>query len=575
MPEPSADRPAGEEEGGGAENELTFRAVLLGALLGVVFAVGNVYVGLKTGLADAATVTTAILGFAAMKTFAKRPYSALENNITQNVASSAATMPAAMGFLGSFPALTMMGYQRSGWVLLAWGLSIGLLGILLALPLRERFLADPSMPFPFAVATAEVIRAMHRSGASAIGKARALVSAGLVSGAITWFRDGRPKVFSGVYFFPWTVVGSASPTFSLGMTMSPLLLALGSIVGMRTGLGLLIGGVLGWAVLAPALVLAQIVTRPTYDALGAWLMWPGVAMMIASAMTPIARDGRLWLRSVRDLRAVGASFPARALAAVAVIAGFLVLLGWASFDVHPAVILGAIAISVAMAVVMTRSAGETGVLPLVTAGQITQLLLGPLVRAPAGSIIAGSIPAGDCGQTGQTLETLKVGQMLGASSGAQIRAQIAGALVGAPFAAGAYVVLVHAYALGGEALPAPTASPWKLVAELMAQGTATIPHYAGAASLVAAGLGVVLSILESTRAARFVPSPLAIGLAFLLGAAASFTIAAGAIAGTLLRRARREWYDEYGSSIAVGGLVGEALMGLVIASLLVRHVLEP
>ena len=42
-----------------AGSELTLRAVATGALLGVVFAVGNVYVGLKTGISDNATVTSA------------------------------------------------------------------------------------------------------------------------------------------------------------------------------------------------------------------------------------------------------------------------------------------------------------------------------------------------------------------------------------------------------------------------------------------------------------------------------------------------------------------------------------
>src|SRR5689334_6180653 len=102
-----------------ASPELTFRAVASGALLGVVFAIGNVYVGLKTGISDNATVTSAILGFALCRTLAKRSYTPLENNITQTIASSAATMPAAMGFLGSFPALIMLGHNYPSWVLLA------------------------------------------------------------------------------------------------------------------------------------------------------------------------------------------------------------------------------------------------------------------------------------------------------------------------------------------------------------------------------------------------------------------------------------------------------------------------
>jgi uncharacterized oligopeptide transporter (OPT) family protein len=62
---------------GSSARELTVRALVTGALLGVVFAVGNVYVGLKTGVSDNATVTSAILGFAICRTFSRKSYSPL------------------------------------------------------------------------------------------------------------------------------------------------------------------------------------------------------------------------------------------------------------------------------------------------------------------------------------------------------------------------------------------------------------------------------------------------------------------------------------------------------------------
>src|SRR6185369_3615462 len=134
-----------------------------------------------------------------------------------------------------------------------------------------------------------------------------------------------------------------------------------------------------------------------------------------------------------------------------------------------------------------------------------------------------------------------------------------GALVGAPFAVAAYVVLSRAYPLGGPELPAPTASPWKVMAELAAEGAAAMPPGAGSASLIAFAGGVALTLLERTAARRFVPSPFAMGLACMLGAAPAFTMAAGAFAYVVLGRARPEWMREYGASVAAGGIVGEAL----------------
>jgi uncharacterized oligopeptide transporter (OPT) family protein len=556
-----------------ATPELTLRAVAAGALLGVVFAVGNVYVGLKTGISDNATVTSAILGFALCRTFAKGSYTPLENNITQTVSSSAATMPAAMGFLGSFPALTMLGHDYPSWVLLGWGGSLGLLGIALALPLRARFLSDDALPFPDAVGTAEVIQAMHESGARALARAKALLAGATMSGVIAWLRDGRPSIVPGLTFFPFTVRGVAAAPLSLGIIWSPLLFSMGMLMGPRTGLGLFVGGVLGGAILGPWLIADHIVAEASGGAVRSWLMWPGAALMISGVFTSFARDWRLLGRSARDVRALGSALAGRALLAPAALAVAVVLVGWLGFGVSPLLAVIALAISVVTGVVIARSIGETAAMPLGTLGRLTQLVLAPMTPTSAASIVAGSIPAGSGAQTGQTLETLKAGQKLGASPRHQILAQIIGALVGTPFAVGAYAMLTSAYRVGGNDLPAPTATPWKVLAELIGQGTAIIPLHAGTASVAAAAIGVSLTLLEGTRAARYVPSVFAMGLALVLGAAPAFTMAAGALVHTVLKRARPEWTREYAQSFAAGGLVGEAIIGIVVAALLVTHVL--
>jgi uncharacterized oligopeptide transporter (OPT) family protein len=554
------------------QSEFTARAVVAGALLGAVFAVGNVYVGLKTGLSDNATVTAAILGFAVFKSFGSKAYSPLENNITQTVSSSAATMPATMGFLGAFPALAMMGKHHPSWVLLLWGGSLGLLGIVFALALRSRFLADASMPFPDAIATSEVIRVMHRSGAKAVTKARALVAASFASGLVAWFRDAKPSIVPAASFFPLTLRGVPAARLSLGIVYSPLLFSIGTLVGPRTGLGLFVGGVVAWGVVAPSLVASAVVADA--GALRGWLVWPGASLMIAAVLTSLARDWRLLARSARDVRAVGGSFERRSLVAPAVLAAVLALLGAWALDVNALLVLAALALSLVSAVVVARSIGETAFMPLGSIGRLTQLVFAALARTPAVSIVTASVPAGSAGQTGQTLETLKAGRILGASSQNQVIAQLVGALVGAPCAVLAYDMLTRAYEIGGAELPAPTASPWKIVAELIGQGTAGVPAGAGTASLVAAAFGVALTLLERTRSLRSLPSPLGMGLAFVLGGAPSFTIAAGALAHALLRRARPAWTDEYAAPIAAGGLVGEALVGVVVATLLVAHVLN-
>jgi uncharacterized oligopeptide transporter (OPT) family protein len=483
-------------------------------------------------------------------------------------------MPAAMGFLGSFPALTMLGHHFPTWLLLGWGGSLGLLGIALALPLRAHFLADPSLPFPDAVGTAEIIQAMHESGARALGRAKALLLGGVASSIIAWFRDGKPSIVPGVAYLPFAVRGVAAARLSLGVLFSPLLFSMGMLMGPRTGLGLLVGGLVGWAGIGAWLLGDHLLADATSSTLRTWLMWPGAALMVSGVFTSFARDWRLLARSVRDVRVLGSAFAGRAVMAPAALAIALVILGWIGFGVSPLLVVVGLLVSLITGIVIARSIGETAAMPLGTLGRLTQVVLAPITPTSAASIVAASIPAGGGAQTGQTLETLKAGQKLGASPRNQVVAQIVGALVGTPFAVGAYAMLTSAYDVGGADLPAPTASPWKVLAELIGHGTASIPPHAGTASLLAAALGVVLTLLERTRLARFLPSVFAIGLAFVLGAAPAFTMAAGSLVHTILKRAYPRWSREYAQSFAAGGLVGEALTGIVIATLLVTGVLD-
>src|SRR3954451_17420717 len=96
--EPPADASAGDAPAvlpasAAAPRAITARALLTGCAIGVVLAAGNVYTGLKTAFIDGQRITAALLGFTFFATFkglARRPYTALENNITQTTAASAA-----------------------------------------------------------------------------------------------------------------------------------------------------------------------------------------------------------------------------------------------------------------------------------------------------------------------------------------------------------------------------------------------------------------------------------------------------------------------------------------------------
>ena len=115
----------------GARRELTARALLLGCAIGAVLAAGNVYTGLKTSFIDGGSIIAALLGFTFFTTWkrlSRTPYLALENNITQTTASSAAIMSFVAGVPGALPALSMMGHSYPAWAIAAWGVALGFLG---------------------------------------------------------------------------------------------------------------------------------------------------------------------------------------------------------------------------------------------------------------------------------------------------------------------------------------------------------------------------------------------------------------------------------------------------------------
>ena len=555
--------------------ELSWRAVLMGLGIGALMAIGNVYAGLKTSWWDSGNVTAAVLGFALMAPAARlgrRPYSLLENNITQTAAGAVAIMPPALGLLGALPALELLGHRYPAWAIGVWGLALALFGVLVAVPLRHRYVIAEPLPFPSAIATAEVIRAVHASSDQARKHTRILVVAALIAMAVTWFRDGRPSVIPAAFFLPLSLGGTTAAAFTLGLAASPLLIGAGVLVGPRNGFSMLAGAILAWAVLAPRLVGAGIATAD-YSSLVSWLLWPAVTMMVTSGLVGLLRRWRSFARAVTDLGQFGTQ-PRRFWAGLAITGAAVVLLSWLVFHVHPLLGLATLVASLVLIDVCVRTAGETDIAPLGAIGQLVQLVLGLVAPGPAPvNVACASLPAGAGAQAALTVNVLKAGHVLGASPAAQLRVQALGALVGVLVALPAYALFTSVHKLGGSVLPAPGALGWKALAALAETGTAALPAWAGPACALAALVALTLTLIEGTRAARFAPSPIALAVAFLVPATTGITIALGALILVIVRR-RSSAAEPSASSLAAGAIAGEALLSLVIAILMATAILR-
>ncbi|WP_164008364.1 OPT/YSL family transporter [Pyxidicoccus trucidator] len=555
-----------------APRELTARALAVGLLIGGLLAVTNVYMGLKTGWWESGALTSAVLGFSTLATVSRRrgsPYTPLENNITQTAASSVGAMPAAAGLLGALPALTLLGISVPGWGVAAWSVALGALGVLAAYLLRKRLVAEEALPFPTGIATAELITAMHaQPEQQRTGRGWLVAGAAGVSVAITALRDGF-KWLPGMTALPGSLGGVPVASLTWGIGWSPMLLAIGMMTGLRLGLSMLAGAVVGWGVLGASL--------EGVGDVGAWLTWPGVGLLVGSALASLLAQARDFTRAARDLGALrqGEGLPRWAMGAGLAACVLAVVLGATLFGLSVPYMLLALVLVLPLCAVCARGAGQADVSPVSQTGQITQVIFGALLPGAMGpNVAAGAVVSGAAAQTGVSMWSLKAGHLLGATPRRQLTAQLIGVLAGAVVGVPAYLLLSKAYGVGSEALPAPFAHQFRAVAELAVRGFEGLPPHAALAASVAAGVGALLTLAARGPAAKWLPLPVAMGIGFILPAFFSVSICLGAVGVALARRRWPQAVDANVSTLGAGAIAGESLTGVLIAALMALGLMQ-
>ena len=227
-----------------------------------------------------------------------------------------------------------------------------------------------------------------------------------------------------------------------------------------------------------------------------------------------------------------------------------------------------------LAIVAARVSGETGITPIGAMGKVTQLSFGLLAPGQvSANLMAANVTGGAASQCADLLHDLKAGLMIGASPKQQSYAQLAGVIMGAICGPIAYLILVgdlaHLQKLWDDpAWAMPAVVQWKAVAELFKEGVSALPTGAIDASIWGIFIGLFLSISERvipSKVAVWIPSPAAIGMAFVIPAYYSISMALGAVIYWSTSYFIPSWSTRFMIVLASGLIAGDSLTGVGIA----------
>ncbi|MCJ8341558.1 MAG: OPT/YSL family transporter, partial [Cetobacterium sp.] len=134
--------------------EANLVTLIMGIIFTMVFAVANVYLGLKTGLTIAAAIPGSILASGLLKALFKKN-SILEANLVASMGAVGESI--ASGIIYTLPAIIIWGQHLSAFSIGLMTVIGGLLGIMFVVPFREYLIVEEhgKLIFPESVAVAE------------------------------------------------------------------------------------------------------------------------------------------------------------------------------------------------------------------------------------------------------------------------------------------------------------------------------------------------------------------------------------------------------------------------------------
>jgi putative OPT family oligopeptide transporter len=562
--------------------EFTLKAALAGIILGIVFGAANTYLGLKAGLTISTSIPVAVLTVVAFRvmTGLGLRHSILEANMSQTIGSASSSV--ASGVLFTIPALFIWGMNPAWRQITLLAMCGGLIGVLAMVPLR-RFLIKQEhgrLPYPEGMACAEVLVAAEQGGRQAAG-----VFWGIGVGMLF-------KLFTdGFKFVQGTFQLALGYKASVSVSVSPPLIGVGYILGVRIASVMAAGGALSALVIIPLINWwGAGLTEPLYPEtvklirdmsageiwnryvryIGAGAVATGGILTLIRSIPTMIESFRLGLKQIAarveklttDRFDLDLSFKT-VLTFVGVILVILTfvpgILGY--LDSIPVRAVASVMIAIFaffFVTVSSRIVGLVGVTSNPTSGMTIATLLGTSLifyllgwtdlPGKATALMVGTAVCIAASIAGDTSQDLKTGFILGATP----RLQQIGELVGVITSAGVVCLVVMLLnqtvegGLGGAELPAPQSVLMKLVIDGVLD-----QNLPWALIMIGVTIGLVASLFK-------IPV-----LAFAVGVYLPMSTMAAVFMGGLLRHllTRKQPADEAERRREQGILFGSGLVG--------------
>ncbi|QNP41112.1 OPT family oligopeptide transporter [Lysobacter solisilvae (ex Woo and Kim 2020)] len=606
--------------------ELTLRGLILGVIITVAFTAANVFFGLKAGLTFATSIPAAVISMALLRNF--KNSTVQENNIVQTVASAAGTLSSVIFVLPGLIIIGWWtGFPY--WVSFAICALGGILGVMYSIPLRRALVTNSELPYPEGVACAEVLKVgspgaegtAHGAEESRAGLL-AVIWGALVAGTFAVIVATRVFASDVASYFR---VGDRGGVTGFDFALSMALFAVGHLVGLWVGIAMLLGAVIGWGWGVPhfselAAAGAQAGTAAADLAQATWsqqVRFVGAGTIGVAAIWTL---GKLVKPVITGLTSAMAAAKVRA-------AGNIASLPRTEHDI-PIGVVGMVMVAcfIPLAFLLVQFSTETGLgahtTSLVIGGLIYIVVMSFLVSTVCG-YMAGLIGSSNSPLSGigilvvigaalllvfgikpllepghekglvafallvtavvftvaaianNNLQDLKTGQLVDATPSKQQWALVIGVIAGAAIIPVILDIVNKAYGFAGApgvdpklALAAPQAG----LISALAQGVIE-KNIDWSLIQIGAGIGVVLIVIDEvlrrkTKGAHL--SPLAVGLGIYLPTSATLMVVVGAIVGWLYdkraeRTANPESSKQLGVLLASGMIVGEGLVGVIIA----------